>query len=61
MHNMSYCRFSNTLGALRECLNDLGEMSDPLEDLSEEEAKAFKKLVVLGRQLGEDYNEIVEE
>ena len=41
MANMSYCRFRNTLGDLRDCLV---AMEDGTDDLSEEEARAMKGL-----------------
>ena len=41
MANMSYCRFQNTLGDLRDCLVALEDN----DDLSEEEARARKVLV----------------
>jgi len=40
---MGYCRFHNTLLALRECLEDLNDG----EQLSEEEAKAKDALLAL--------------
>ena len=43
MANMGYCRFHNTLLALRECLEDLNDG----EQLSEEEAKAKDALLAL--------------
>lgn len=35
--NMSYCRFENTLAALRECDAALAESCDPLSELSDSE------------------------
>lgn len=43
MSNMGYCRFQNTLGDLRDCYNHI----EDVEDLSEEEAKARKRIVKL--------------
>ncbi|MBT2748358.1 MULTISPECIES: hypothetical protein [unclassified Lysobacter] len=45
MANMSYCRFHNTLHALRDCDHVLGDMvdGDP-ERLSAEELEATKEL-----------------
>ena len=45
MSNMSYCRFQNTADDLRECYDWLTE-NDPSK-LSEDERKAFKRLVHL--------------
>lgn len=41
MGNMSYCRFENTLGDLKDCLDAIRE--EP--DLSETEARAKKELI----------------
>ena len=42
--NMPHCRFENTLHALRECKDALGEI-DCLSDLSKSETRAALKLV----------------
>lgn len=55
--NMSYCRFANTLGDLRDCYEALSEMDDPETELSEEEAKAFGRLVSLCRLIADDYGD----
>ena len=57
--NMSYCRFKNTLRALRECSDALAELdgSDPLEELSESERKAAIRLFKLCGELAADYGE----
>lgn len=44
---MSYCAFENTLKDMRQCLDALreaGSMEELLEDASEYEAKAIKKM-----------------
>jgi len=41
MSNMSYCRFENTLGDLRDCREAIEEGND----LSKQEAKFAKKMV----------------
>lgn len=51
--NMSYCRFRNTLAALRECRDALDEYDET--DRSEEEASALRKLLILCQQLAADY------
>ena len=43
MSNMSYCRFQNTLGDLRDCYNN---MNDPIKNNREEE-QARQALVEL--------------
>lgn len=57
--NMSYCRFKNTLEALRECYNALAESDSdtPLDDLSEQEKKAAKQMLRLCRQMADDYGD----
>ena len=49
MANMSYCRFRNTLEDLRDCSDNLDDT-----DLSEEEAKARKRLVKVCRSIVDD-------
>ncbi len=60
MGNMSYCRFSNTIGDLRDCV-EAAEDFDTAEalfaSLSEEEAKAAKRLLKLCRQFADDYGD----
>lgn len=53
--NMSYCRFENTLAALRECVSALSESCDPIADLSEREKKAALRLFKLCRELADDF------
>lgn len=55
MANMSYCRFRNTLEDLRDCHSALSEMGDFEKELSEEEAKAAKRLFKVCRELADDY------
>lgn len=47
MVNMSYCRFENTLLALRECIDDVQEHVDGYAKYptSEGEAKQFRMMV----------------
>ena len=60
MQNMSYCRFENTLAALRECEDALDEnkdeYGDPLANLSAEEFEAAEQLIQLCRRIGKDFN-----
>jgi hypothetical protein len=56
--NMSYCRFENTLAALRECdeaLADTGD--DPFAELSEKERRAAKRLIKLCREIADNYGD----
>ena len=55
--NMGYCRFENTLAALRECRDALSESSDPMAELSEQERKSAIILLVLCWKLAADYGE----
>ena len=55
MTNMSYCRFENTLEALRECSDALRESQDPFEKLSLDERKAAKDLLFLCVELAADF------
>jgi signal-transduction protein with cAMP-binding, CBS, and nucleotidyltransferase domain len=51
MSNMAYCRCRNTLEALREI-----EEADIIpSQLSDEERRAFKRLVKLCKRIAEDY------
>ncbi len=53
--NMSYCRFRNTLAALRECVEELDADGNPFAQLGDEERKAAKRLIRLCRDLADDY------
>ena len=50
MPNMSYCRFYNTLQALRDCYEHMDE-----EDISPAEKNARDKLIVLCMEVAADY------
>lgn len=52
--NMSYCRFQNTLEALRECVDALDEIDYDLKELSSEEGRAAQKLARLCQQFADD-------
>lgn len=47
MPNMSYCRFQNTKGDLRDCVHNFWNIS------SKDEAEARKRLVALAKQIVE--------
>ena len=53
--NMSYCRFQNTLEALRECVDALDEIDWEIEELDSDERRAAKQLANLCRQLADDF------
>lgn len=56
MGNMSYCRFENTLGDLKDCQRNL-----PQKNLSKSEAYAFRELIELCRDIAEFYSEYDED
>ena len=51
MANMSYCRFQNTLRDLKDCYEHIDD-----DDLSQDEIKARKKLIVLCTDISNDYD-----
>jgi len=57
MGNMSYCRFENTLGDLRDCREHL---DDNAEDMNDREVVARQKLIKLcaeiANAMGEEAN-----
>ena len=55
--NMDYCKFENTLAALKQC----HESFDEIEDLNEYEIPARKKLIKLCCDIADDYRDEVEE
>lgn len=48
--NMSYCRFENTLQDLRDCYYNITEV----EDMSDTEKRARKKLIELCAEIAEE-------
>jgi hypothetical protein len=54
MPNMSYCRFTNTLGDLKDCEE---HMDDNDDDLSDGEIKARKRLIDLCKRIADAYAE----
>ena len=53
MANMSYCRFQNTLNDLRDCYDAMGD----IDGLSDEERKAFERMVKLCVQIANDFGD----
>ncbi len=51
--NMGYCRFENTLAALRECVDYANE--NDLKDLSVSEQKCAEKLLKLCKEFADDF------
>lgn len=54
MSNMSYCRFRNTVPDLKDCYDNMDE------EMSEEEAKARKRLIRLCVLIAGDYGYEIE-
>jgi hypothetical protein len=52
MANMSYCRFENTLGDLRDCYDHMDE-----DDISAAECKAREKLLALCARIASEYGD----
>lgn len=50
MPNMSYCRFHNTLGDLRDCLEHMED-----DDLSSEETMERERLIKLCERIAANY------
>ena len=55
MGNMSYCRFQNTLGDLRDCYNNWEEFRDA--EMHPDEAKARERLLTLCQKIAREYGE----
>ena len=57
---MSYCRFENTFGDLRDCqeaLEEAGSIEEVEKDANEYEKRYIRKLVALCRDIAEAYGE----
>lgn len=52
MSNMSYCRFRNTLEDLQDCEENMADT----DELSDDEARARKRLIALCMKIAEDYD-----
>lgn len=50
--NMSYCKFQNTLGDLRDCYDAMSA-----DGISESEATARQKLIELCAEIASEYEE----
>jgi len=57
MANMSYCRFHNTLLDLNDCYEALA--NDNMDDLSDEEKIAMKRLIDVCCDISADFNYLV--
>lgn len=56
MANMGYCRFQNTLKAMRDCYHNLDS-----NDLSEEEFNARKQMVEMCKSIIDRYEHLLDE
>ena len=62
MANMSYCRFQNTLGDLRDCYDALNdEDADSLDEMDDDEKSARSRLIKLCGKIFRDFEEEVDE
>ena len=59
MSNMSYCRFKNTLGDLRDCLDSLMDGSAFNKDMMDDERKARDNLISLCRDVYLEFSDEV--
>lgn len=59
MSNMSYCRFENTQSDLRDCRDALDDGAVP-ESVSNDEARAMKRLIRLCREIADNYGDLAE-
>lgn len=56
MSNMSYCRFQNTLSDLSDCHHSLINEHKTINDLSKDEARAFREMYELMEDFISDIN-----
>lgn len=61
MGNMSYCRFQNTLSDLKDCVEAMYDIDGNFQELSKEEARAAKALIVLCDDLVISYGHLSDE
>ena len=57
MANMDYCKFENTLGDLRQCYDNM----DIDDDASDYEKRARQSLLLLCKNIADDYESEIEE
>lgn len=55
MSSMTYCRFQNTLKDLRDCETTLDEIGGELDELSDEEAIAARRLINCCKRIVNDF------
>lgn len=62
MSNMSYCRFENTFNDLSDCYSAMVEENQTINDLSNDEARAFRKMYELMKEFIQEieHNELLE-
>lgn len=58
--NMGYCKYRNTLKAIKELDELLDWDEDAIENMSKEELEAMKKIIHLAEQIVESSKESVE-
>ena len=52
-HNMDYCKYENTLAALRQCVDEDMEVS---EDATDSEIRARDEIIALCEMIKEQYS-----
>lgn len=52
MSNMSYCRFTNTLGDLQDCFDHIDD-----EDLSEMEKQSRDEIIKLCKEIADEFED----
>lgn len=57
--NMGYCKFENTLAALHECLDTMGDDPDGLS--SDRERKSREGLLLLCNKIADDFEDEIED
>lgn len=58
MANMSYCRFQNTAGDLRDCLQALNE--EAYFHLSDDEREAADRIIAMCKEITENFGDLVD-
>ena len=61
MANMSYCRFENTLNALRDCHQAMKDQADTGEELSKTELEARDQLLNLCTEIAGEADQLIED
>ena len=60
MSNMSYCRFENTVGDLKDCIEAIHDWEEECKDLNSYEMRALKDLLEQAREIVELEDDILD-